>query len=151
MGKPSQAGALIRTRPTIATERGTRPAQITTRRRPAQRCGRTGLPVSRRGLPPPRMGPVAGARPNHQSDEDDADRLLGFGQRRRVHAVGWPLRMHPEQSPADPGLPRHAPPPPGAGVNTATGTSARPGTWWEHLRERPATARPRGADHGART
>jgi uncharacterized protein YegP (UPF0339 family) len=39
---------------------------------------------------------------------------------------------------------RHAPPPPGAGVNTATGTSARPGTWWDHLRERASNGLPPG-------
>jgi uncharacterized protein YegP (UPF0339 family) len=32
-------------------------------------------------------------------------------------------------------------PPPGAGVNTATGTSTRPGTWWDHLRERASNGR----------
>jgi hypothetical protein len=42
--------------------------------------------------------------------------------------------------------------PPGAGVNAATGTSARSGTWWDHLRKRASNGRiPRGADHGART
>ena len=42
--------------------------------------------------------------------------------------------------------------PPGAGVNAATGTSARSGTWWDHRRKRASNGRiPRGADHGART
>src|SRR6266566_2661723 len=39
---------------------------------------------------------------------------------------------------------RVAPPPPSAGVNTATGTSARSGTWWEHLRERASNGPPPG-------
>jgi hypothetical protein len=39
-----------------------------------------------------------------------------------------------------------------ARVNAATGTSARSGTWWEHLRERASNGPTfRGADHGART
>jgi hypothetical protein len=40
---------------------------------------------------------------------------------------------------------RHAPPPAGAGVNKATGTSARPGTWWDHLRERASNGLPPGS------
>jgi hypothetical protein len=154
-GRQSQAGALIRTRPTIATERGT---GASSDQNPA--ASRTAWPGERgyrypgaacrlRGWGQPRGN--AGARPNHQSDEDDADRLPGFGHRRRVHAVGWPLRMHPGQSPADPGLTRHAPPPPAAGVNTPRNLRA-PG----HMvgvsqgagHQRPD---PRGADHGART
>jgi hypothetical protein len=77
---------------------------------------------------------------------------IAFSDSAKDDAVTQSLRMHPEQSPVDLGLMRHAPPPPGAGVNTATGTPARSGTWWDHLRERASNGpNPRGADHGART
>jgi uncharacterized protein YegP (UPF0339 family) len=48
--------------------------------------------------------------------------------------------MHPEQSPGDTASrgTRHLRP---ARVNAATGTSARPGTWWDHLRERASNGR----------
>jgi hypothetical protein len=75
--------------------------------------------------------------------------LLGFGHGRRVHAVGWPLRCTRSSHPVIPAWwrVRHQ-----ARVKAATGTSARPGTWWEHLRERASNGRiPGGADHGART
>ncbi len=61
-GKRSQAGALIRTRPTIATERGTGPAQD---QNPAASStalrANAATGISRRTLPS-RMGPVAGER-----------------------------------------------------------------------------------------
>lgn len=110
-GKRSQAGALIRTRPTIATERGTGPAQD---QNPAASStalranAATGIPAhpafadgaSRGGT----QGPGQTVRATKMMQ-------IAFSDPAKDDAVTRSLRMHPEQSPADLGLMRHAPPP----------------------------------------
>ena len=83
-----------------------------------------------------------------QVGDQDTEAVEGLVER----LAAWcPLRMCPGSNPVTPAscATRHLGP--GAGERGVTGTSARPGICWDHLRERASNGRiPRGADHGAR-